>query len=640
MNTPALLSTLIIGYHLIMVGNVPASFGLFIPTRVHAAISLTMACLVIFMTVRAWKSAHAAPKDDLGSIDMAPSARVPFYDWLLIGAVMLACGYIVFFRGNFDRYAMFGALDMPGMILTLLLGLALLEAVRRTSGMALPLIILFFVAITMFQQFLPGVLYGVGYSPERILYSAYVGEAGFFGKPLRVAVTVILVYILFGSVMQVTGAGQWVIDLAMALTGRSRGGPAKASVLASAMFGSISGSPSSNVATTGVFTIPLMKSVGYTPAFAGATESVASTGGQILPPVMGAIAFVMADWIGVPYSEVVLAALLPAILYYLVIFASVHFQAHKQGVRVLSQNELPQAGRIFLEGWRFLLPIACLLFFLFVVPYPPEIAGIYATLTAVAASFLTRDRSQWFTLGKLLVSCHQTVLRWVGIAAITAAVGLMVGSLELSGIGIKLSAFLLEVSNNDLVLTLVLVGIASLFLGMGLDAIPAYLTLATLVAPALIELGVPDIGAHLFVVYWGLASFFTPPMCLAVFVSLPLSGAKMWETGWEAVRLGIAAFLVPYAFVLEPALLMRGEVPEIALAFATAVIGSIGLASAIQGYAASALYPVSRILLGIASVMLIAPGVILPLIGFTLGAIVIAVDYVLARRRQSSLTGA
>ncbi|OAM73524.1 TRAP transporter permease [Devosia elaeis] len=640
MNIPALFSTLIIGYHLIMVGNVPASFGLFVPTRVHAAVSLTMACIVIFLTVRAWKNAHAAPKDDLDSIDVAASSRMPFYDWLLIGAVVLACGYIVFFRANFDRYAMFGALDMQGMILALLLGVALLEAVRRTSGIALPLIIMFFVAITIFQQFLPGVLYGVGYPPGRILYSAYVGEAGFFGQPLRVAVSIILVYILFGSVMQVTGAGQWVIDLAMALTGRSRGGPAKASVLASAMFGSISGSPSSNVATTGVFTIPLMKSVGYTPAFAGATEAVASTGGQILPPVMGAIAFVMADWIGVPYSQVVMAALLPAILYYLVIFASVHFQAHKQGVRTLSTSELPQAGKIFVEGWRFLLPIVCLLFFLFIVPYPPEIAGIFATLTAVAASFLTRNRSQWFTLGKLLTSCHQTVLRWVGIVAITAAVGLMVGSLELSGVGIKLSAFLLEVSNGNLVATLVLVGLASLFLGMGLDAIPAYLTLATLMAPALIQLGVPDIAAHLFVVYWGLASFFTPPMCLAVFVSLPLSGAKMWETGWEAVRLGIAAFLIPYAFVLEPALLMRGEVPEIVLAFTTAAIGSVGLAAAIRGYAATPLDPLSRMTLAAASIMLIAPGVILPIIGFAVGVIVVVGNYLLQRRRHSFPTGA
>ena len=639
MSIPALLSTALIVYNLIVVGNVPAMFGFFIPSQIHAAIGLTCACGVIFLTVRARSGGHVPAKDATGEADHDAirthgARRIPFYDWLLLAAVVAANGYIVFFHENFEAYQMFGMLDTTGMVMALLLAVALLEAVRRTSGMALPLIILFFVAVTIFQRYLPGVLYGVGYSPERILYAAYVGDAGFFGQPLRVAVTIILVYLVFGAVMQATGAGQWVIDLAMSLTGWSRGGPAKASVLASAMFGSISGSPSSNVATTGVFTIPLMKSVGYSPAFAGATEAVASTGGQILPPVMGAIAFVMADWIGVSYVDVVVAAVLPAILYYLVIFASVHFQAHRQDVRALPRSELPKAGPIFRRGWRFLIPIASLLFFLFGVSYPPEIAGIYSILAAILCSFLTRDRSQWMTPVKLVNALHQTIFRWVGIVAITAVVGLMVGALELSGVGIKLSAFLLEVSQGNLVLTLVLVGIASLFLGMGLDAIPAYLTLATLMAPALIQLGVPDIAAHLFVVYWGLASFFTPPMCLAVFVSLPISGAKMWETGWEAVRLGIAAFLIPYAFVMEPALLMRGTAGEIALAFGTAVLGSVGLAAALRGYALSPLDPLSRVALGLGSVLMIAPGLALPAVGFCLALAVVLGNRALARRRE------
>lgn len=636
MSIAPLFAIVIVIYHLVVVGNLLAYFGIFIPSQVHAAISLTSACLIIFLTVRARATGHggsAGADQDHDAIKVAGSNRIPLYDWLFILAAMAANGYVVFFHENIESYAMFGLLDTPGIVLAFVLSVVVLEAVRRTSGIALPLVILFFVGITIFQRYLPGILYGVGYGPSRILYAAYVGDAGIFGQPLQIATTVIFVFLLFGATMQAIGVGQWVIDLAMVLTCRSRGGPAKAAVVASALFGSISGSPSSNVATTGVFTIPLMKAAGYSGAFAGATEAVAATGGQILPPVMGAIAFVMADWIGVSYAEVVLAATLPAILYYVVLYASVHFQAHKLRLRVISSDQLPKVGPIFRKGWRFLIPIGVLLYFLFVVSYPPQIAGIYATIAVVLCSYLTSDRKQWITLRKLALAAEQTVLRWVALVAITAAVGLMVGSLELSGVGIKLSSFLVQISQGDLILTMVLVGMASLLIGMGLDAIPSYLTLATLMAPALIQLGVPKIAAHLFVIYWGLSSFFTPPMCLAVYVSLPISGARMWETGWQALRLGIAAFLVPFAFVMEPGLLMQGSLAEIVWAFGTALLGAVGLGAAIQGYALSSLGPISRIALGASALLLIAPGAMLPALGFSIAAAVVLGNYFFGRGR-------
>ncbi len=420
---------------------------------------------------------------------------------------------------------------------------------------------------------------------------------------------------MFGAVMQVIGAGQWSIDLALAITGKSKGGAAKGAAVSSALFGSISGSPSSNVATTGVFTIPLMKSIGYKPAFAGAVESVASTGGQILPPVMGAIAFVMADWIGVDYVDVVVAAVLPALLYYLVLFASVHFQAYKDDVRLIHSSDVASLRPLILRGIHYVLPIAALLYLLFGMDYPPEIAGIYATMVAIVSSFLSRDKKSWMTLGKFITACHNSVGRWVGIVVITASVGLMIGSLEFSGVGIKLSIFAVNLSDGNLIFALVLVGIASLFIGMGLDAIPAYLTLATLLAPALVMLGVSEIAAHLFVIYWGLASFFTPPMCIAVYVALTISGAKLWETGWEAVKLGIAAFIIPFAFVLDEGLLMRGSTGDIAITFTTAAIGSIALAAAIRGYALNQLGVLARVLLGVAAILLITPGESIPGLG-------------------------
>ncbi len=616
-----IISFIIIAYHFIVVGNIPAWFGIFIPSQIHSAISLTCAGLIIFLTGETLKGGGQTSQTDDGKSGWNISS-VPPANYLYILFLLASCGYVIFFNTNLDLYAMYGFLDTKGIVLGSLLGIAILEAVRRTAGITLVIVILFFVLITVFQQYLPGILFGAGASMDRLLYAAYAGESGYFGQPLQIATSIILVYLMFGAVMQVIGAGQWSIDLAMALTGKSKGGAAKGAAVASALFGSISGSPSSNVATTGVFTIPLMKSIGYKPAFAGAVESVASTGGQILPPVMGAIAFVMADWIGVDYVEVVIAAALPAILYYLVLFASVHFQAYKDDVRLLSTDEIPKLRPLIVNGIHYMIPIIALLYFLFAKAYPPEIAGIYATFIAIASSYLNRDKGLWMTMGKFVEACHQSIGRWVAIVVITASVGLMIGSLEFSGVGIKLSTFAVNLSDGNLIFALVLVGIASLFIGMGLDAIPAYLTLATLLAPALVALGVSEIAAHLFVIYWGLASFFTPPMCIAVYVALTISGARLWETGWEAVKLGIAAFIIPFAFVLDERLIMRGNFFEISTSFITAAIGAVALAAAIRGYTYYALGYTSRLLLGVAAFLLITPGESL------IGIIIIALVFI------------
>ena len=624
------VATAIVLYHVAIVGSLAAMAGFFMPDQMHGAISLACALTIIFFLVPAGGSGHGVSREE------APSGprRPTWFDYLLIACTWISLGYVVFFYQSVVDYSMFGFLDTKGLVLALLICLPLVEAVRRTTGVTLPILVGILVLATIFQNVLPGILYGRGYEVDRLLYAAYVGESGIFGLPLRVAANIIIVFVVFGALMEQSGAGRWFLRLALAATGRSYGGPAKAAVVASALFGSISGSPSANVATIGVFTIPLMKEIGYKPAFAGAVEAVASTGGQILPPVMGAIAFVMAEWIRVPYTTIAMAAAVPAALYFVIVFISVHLQARRSGIEPMRREDLPKLGPAFREGWHYLIPIVALIYFLLIEAYPPGMAGVLTFPFVIGASFLSRDRGDWLLPRKLVAACSSAVRGWVTIAAITGFVGIMIGAIELSGIGVKISTMILDLSGGNLIVTLLLVGLASFVMGMGLDSIPVYITLATLTAPALTQLGVSQIAAHLYVVYWGLASFFTPPLCIAVFVSIAISGSKLWETGWQAVRLGVAVFIIPIAFVLDEGLLLHGSVGKIAWAIATAFVGAYCLACALQGFAAGPLPPWRRVAIGLGGVLLIGPGLTPPLIGAALAGLALLPF----GRRQASLS--
>ena len=623
------LTTLIAGYHIVVVAQFPTWFGVFVPNEIHLAVSLSAAMTLIFLTLPAHRARQVG-----GANDERRPPRVRWYDYLLLGFTLVSTCFVIFSYQSILNYAEYGYLDTAGMVLSMMLVIPLLEAVRRTTGWALPVIILFFVLVTIFQRYLPGLLYGRGYPLHRLLYSSYVGSAGIFGLPLGIAANIIIVFLIFGALMQAAGASRWFMDTALALTGRLCGGPAKAAVVASAMFGSISGSPSSNAATTGVFTIPMMKSIGYTPAFAAAVEAVASTGGIILPPVMGAMAFLMAEWIEVSYSAVVAAALVPAFLYFLIVFVSVHLQAKKAGIKALAEAELPRFWPVFRRGWYYMIPVAALVYFLIISSYPPGMAGIYACGFVVATSFVSRDPSLWLTPRRIVSAFDEGVHRWITVASITAAVGIMIGALELSGVGIKVSRFIVELAGGNLLLTLVFVGLVSLVVGMGLDATPAYVTLATLMAPALVRLGVSEMAAHLYVIYWGLASFYTPPTCIAVFVTSSIANSKVWQTGWEAMRIGIAAYLIPFAFVFNDRLLMNGSVGQVALAGGTAFVGSALVAAGIQGYLFGSLNSFQRLVVLAGGLLLIAPGIVFPVAG--LGATAVAISPKLMRLRSIS----
>jgi len=617
------ITSIIAVYHLVIVGQLPTHLGFFLPNQIHLAISITCALFLIFSLRRA-SDKHDSPH---GTEKIEGEARIPWYDYLLMGMTSVGAGFVIFFFDDIDDYGMFGELDTKGIVVAMCLVIPLFEGIRRTTGWALPIILSVFVLGTIFQQYLPGLLYGKGYPIERLLFSSYVGESGIFGLPLNVAANIVIVFLIFGALMQGAGAGRWFIDMALALSGWSRGGPAKAAVLSSAMFGSISGSPSGNAATTGVFTIPMMKEIGYKPAFAGAVEAVASTGGQILPPVMGAIAFVMAEWIEVSYSTVVIAATVPALLYFLIVFVSVHLQAVKDNIPAIPRSELPEFWKVFVLGWYYLIPIAALIYFLIVKSYPPGMAAMFACVFIIPCSFLTKDRSHWLTPTRLMLVLEDGVKRWVVVASITGAVGIMIGALELSGVGIKLSGFIIDLAGGNLYLALLFIGFASLIVGMGLDAIPAYITLATLMAPALIDLGVPDIAAHLYVVYWGLASFYTPPMCIVVYVVIGISGTKVWETGWEAVRIGIAAFFIPFGFALNPALMLRGTLSEIGWAVGTATVGAVLVACGARGFAIRDMGVIERLVFLFAGACFIAPGYQLPGAGLVIALILLGIQF-------------
>ncbi len=613
-------------YHFLVVGQLPTWFGVFVPHEVHLAISISSALILIYMLLPASGQKHGEDTEAEGRF-----RKVPWYDWLLLASGLTGAGFVIWFHESILDYGEYGFLDTKGIILAGMLAVPVLEAVRRTTGWALPIIIVLFVLMTIFQKFLPGLLYGRGFPLDRLLYGTYVGNAGIFGLPLGIAANIVIVFLIFGALMDRAGASRWFMDMALALTGWSRGGPAKAAVVASAMFGSISGSPSGNSATTGIFTIPMMKKIGYTPAFAAAVEAVASTGGIILPPVMGAIAFIMAEWLEISYATVVISAAAPAALYFLIVFVSVHLQAHRDGIKALPREELPKFWPSFVRGWYYLIPMSALVYFLIVKSLPPGMSGIYTCGFVVAVSFLSKNRDHWLTPANIMRAFDEGTRRWITVASITAAVGIMIGALELSGVGIKVSRFIVDLAGGDLTLTLLLVGIVSLIVGMGLDATPAYITLATLMAPALIRLGVPDIAAHLFVIYWGLASFYTPPTCIAVYVTSGIANSKVWATGWEAMRLGIAAFLIPFAFVFNPGLLMQGSLADIVMAVVTALIGASLLAAGIRGYAFGLLNILQRLMLIGGGLLLIAPGITLPLIGLGVSVVALA-PYMLTLR--------
>lgn len=563
--------------------------------------------------------------------------RLNWYDVLLAAAGAAVCGYIIW---NYDTIVLDAG---PPTELDFIFGCAaillVLEATRRIVGLPITIVAIVFLLYAKFGNFIPGMLGHPGFSLKRIVGHMYLTTEGLFGMPLGVAASFVFLFILFGAFLHSTGLGKFFIDLALGAAGRFVGGPAKVAVLASGFFGTISGSSVANTVSTGTFTIPLMKSVGYRGAFAGAVEAASSTGGQIMPPIMGAAAFIMAQFLGVGYVEIAKAALIPALLYYLAVGFMVHMEAKRLGLKGIPRDRLPKPWHVLRHGGYLLIPIIVLVYLL-MQGYTPLKSAYYCIVTTVVISLVANNWKAWagagpsgMTVRSSLAQCNRMALKDVlmamenggrlalGVSAACACTGFVIGVVTLTGVGLKLANAILALSAGSFALTLVLTMFSSIILGMGLPTTAKYIVLATIAAPAIQSFGVPQLAAHLFIMYFGILADLTPPVALAAYAAAGIARAEPNATGFMAVKLAFAGFLIPYIFCYNPALLMIGaDTWEIVFIVCTAAVGIASLSFASVGYWLRNLYFWERLILVAAAITLITPGLKTDLIGLGLMA--------------------
>jgi TRAP transporter 4TM/12TM fusion protein len=510
----------------------------------------------------------------------APASHVPWYDWLL-AVSGLVVGLYVAVRYPTLAYAL-GAVTPDKLALGALAIVLVLEATRRLCGWALVWVAVACLAYAKLAAFLPEPLTARSATWGRLAVYLYLDANGLFGVALTVAAGIVVAFVLFGHVLSAVGGDRFLTDLALIAMGRYRGGPAKVAVVSSTLFGTVSGSAVSNVVVDGALTIPMMKRSGYPPHLAAAIEAVASNGGQIMPPVMGAAAFLIAEYLGLSYGEVALAAVIPAARYYLAVFVQVDLEAAKRGLVGLRAAELPRLGPILREGGIFVVPLAVLVYTLMLAGWEPGQAGLAAAGAALAVGFL--GRATRTSLGSVANAVVETGRTMLDLTAVTALAGLVIGALQLSGFASKLPLLLVALAGEHVLGLLVLTAVVCIVLGMSLPTTVVYVTLAVLVGPGLTQLGVHPLAAHLFLFYFGMLSLITPPDCLATYTAAAIARADFWKTGWTGMRLGIVAYVVPFAFVFQPALLGKALPADIVVATLAAAAGVTILAVGCVGY--------------------------------------------------------
>jgi len=550
----------------------------------------------------------------------ASPQRIPWSD-LALAALSLGCLGYLFVNYEYVTLRMPTAepLSAADMLVAGVGTLLVLEATRRSIGLALPVVALSFIAYGLLGPWLPGGLAHRGLSLEILLDQTYFTTEGIFGIPIGVAGTYVILFIIFGAFLEKSGAGQFFMHFANAIAGGSRGGPGKVAVVSSSLFGTISGSAVANVMVDGWLTIPMMKRTGFKPEAAAAIEAVASTGGQIMPPIMGAAAFVMAEFLGASYAQVMIAAAIPALFYYGALFAAIHFNAIRSGLRGIPRDELPILGHVMRRQGHLFIPLV-IIFVLLVQGYTATYAAIISTASVLVLSWV-RPESR-VTLRKAIEALRDGAFQTVPVAMATAAAGIVIGVVLQTGLAIRFTSFLVSVAGGSLLLALVITMIAGVILGMGMPTTPAYIMQAALLIPALIKLGVAPMAAHMFAFYFSCLSAVTPPVALAVYAAASISKSGLWGSGWQAVKFASAGFIVPFFFVYSPALLFSGSWGEILLAVATGSVGVVALAAGLEGYFIRTARWWERVLFMGAAFMLIKPGLYTDLMG--LGLLVLA----------------
>lgn len=540
------------------------------------------------------------------------------------------CAYITILDENLQLRA--GIVYASDILFAILLIIAIFEACRRKMGNPLVIITLVFVAYAFLGKYIPGFLNQPGMTLKKFTSLVYLTTDGIFGSPLYASASYVVLFVLLGAIMSVSGIGDYMTNLATSLFGHMRGGPAKVAVVASGFFGSISGSPTANVIGTGTFTIPMMKKNGFEPEFAAAVEATASTGGAIMPPIMGSTAFIMAEMLGIPYTAVAKAALIPAILYFLAVLFGVDIYAAKHGLKGIPRSQLPKV-RSMLKQIYMLAPLIFLIFCMAVFNMTIVRSGlltIIVTLVLVEINPKTRmTKEQWLQIPV------QTVKSAVSVGIACAMAGIISGVIMGSGLGYRISSFLTSVAGTSMLLLLVLTMVVSLIMGMGVPTTAAYLVLASLVAPTMIQLGIPPLAAHMFIFYFGCISSITPPVALAAYAGAGLAGCDPNKTGYKAFRLAFCSFLMPYLFVYNPVLLMEGGVLDILWSLVTALIGAYLLASGFEGFFFRwSLKWFERPLMILGAVMLIVPGMVTDLVGIAIIVVEFVTEFMFKRSEK------
>lgn len=543
--------------------------------------------------------------------------KVSWYDWLLAVLALVACGYLghyglIMIQQGWEYSAPIEATMSSAVLLVLVL-----EGVRRCGGWPLLFVALLFGTYPLYAGSMPGFLWGNEYSLPEIIRAHVMGVESIIGIPMQVVARLVIGFVVFGAALTVTGGGDFFMKFATSLMGKSRGGPAKVSVLSSGILGSLSGSVISNILTTGPITIPTMKKTGYPAHYAAAVEACASTGGTLMPPIMGAVAFIMASFLGVPYAEIMIAAFLPALLFYLALLFQVDIYAAKRGLEGMPAEDIPRLKDTLKDGWPYLLALVMLIYMLLVMRLEAY-APYYASLVLLGIALFKRQYR--LSPKRLMLFLRELTTSVANLVAILAGIGLVVGGLSYTGVAGAFSRELLLYADGSIPLMLAAGAITSFVLGMGMTVSACYIFLSILLAPALVNAGLNPLASHLFILYWGMMSYITPPVSLAAITAAGVAGSNATWTGFYAMRLGGILFILPFLFVLNPSLILQGETGKILLSIVTAVTAIWLMASAMEGY----LYRIGilawplRVLALIAGAVLIYPGWLTDLIGFSL----------------------
>ncbi|WP_320129380.1 TRAP transporter fused permease subunit [uncultured Sphaerochaeta sp.] len=543
-------------------------------------------------------------------------------DAVLMILNIFICVYEVKLQDSFVNNA--GVYSQTDVYISMLAVILAFIIAGRMVGKVLPIIAAIFVAYAYLGRYIPGMFRTTKFSLQRIAPYLYTAYDGLFGQTITVSAQFIYLFVLFGSLLELTGAGEFFVNISYALTKRIKGGPAQAAVFSSMLMGTINGSGAANVVTTGTFTIPLMKKVGFKSSFAGAVEAVSSSGGQIMPPVMGAVAFLMSEMTGIAYSKIALSAIIPAILYYATLSISVYFMAKKIDVPEPDQSNLKSAWVILKSGWPYLLPIGMLIAML-IIGYSAQRSAFFSILCTIVIGFVMNRNNM--TVSNFIKALQNSVKGIAPIAAACFLAGIVMGIINLTGLGLKISGIIETIANGNLFIGLFLAMFTSLLLGMGLPTSAAYMILAVLVAPALMKMGASMMAAHLFILYFGALSTITPPVALSTFAAAGIAEANVWSTGKDAMKLACTGFVIPFVFVYNSQLLLGGSFLEIIFAFVTAFLGCAIIAASLIGWLKVDISMVGRILLFPAGIMLfIAHPLYWNLVGLILTMVVIFIE--------------